>query len=251
MAEKVETRRQLNACRELGFDLYQGYLLSRPEIVEGQALSPRKLTCLRIIEKLCDPTTSAGEIETIVQSDVALSYRFLRVAGAGAARGLFRRLSSVRDAVVLLGQRRLRAWVTLMLLDGAEEGSNERLSIAMTRARMAELMAEPLGPSMADSAYTVGLVSALDLLLHASLTHIVEGLSLSSELEDALLGHTGALGAVLADVLAWEVGGESFHGRSGTRPAELERCYVQALAWANEVCGVLSLATAPVGPLAG
>ena len=192
MAEKVETRRQLDACRELGFDLYQGYLLSRPEIVEGQALSPRKLTCLRIIEKLCDPATSAGEIETIVQSDVALSYRFLRVAGTGAARGLFRRLSSVRDAVVLLGQRRLRAWVTLMLLDGAQEGSNERLSIAMTRARMAELMAEPLGPSMADSAYTVGLVSALDLLLHASLTHIVEGLSLSSELEDALLGHTGA-----------------------------------------------------------
>ena len=242
---------ELNACRELGFDLYQGYLLSRPEIVEGHALSPRKLTCLRVIEKLCDPSTSAGEIETIVQSDVALSYRFLRVAGAGASRGLFRRLSSVRDAVVLLGQRRLRAWVTLMLLDGAGDGSNERLNIAMTRARMAELMAEPRGPSMADSAYTVGLVSALDLLLHASLTHIVEGLSLSSELEDALLGHTGVLGAVLADVLAWEVGGESFQGCSGTRPAELERCYVQALAWANEVCGVLSLATAPVGPLAG
>ncbi len=251
VAEKVETRWQLNACRELGFDLYQGHLLSRPEIVEGHALSPRKLTCLRVIEKLCDPTTSASEIETIVQSDVALSYRFLRVAGAGASRGLFRRLSSVRDAVVLLGQRRLRAWVTLMLLDGAGDGSNERLTIAMTRARMAEMMAEPRGPSMADSAYTVGLVSALDLLLHASLTHIVEGLSLSSELEDALLGHTGALGAVLADVMAWEVGGESFHGRSGTRPAELERCYVQALAWANEVCGVLSLADVPVGPLAG
>ena len=141
--------------------------------------------------------------------------------------------------------------MTLMLLDGAGDGSNERLTIAMTRARTAELMAEPRGPSKADSAYTVGLVSALDLLLHASLAHIVEGLSLSSELEDALLGHTGALGAVLADVLAWEVGGESFHGCSGTRPAELERCYVQALAWANEVCGVLSLADVPVGPLAG
>ncbi len=218
VAEKVETRQQLDACRELGFDLYQGYLLSRPEIVEGEALSPRKLTCLRIIEKLCDPTTSAGEIETIVQSDVALSYRFLRVAGTGAAQGLFRRLSSVRDAVVLLGQRRLRAWVTLMLLDGAEEGSNERLSIAMTRARMAELMAGPLGPHVADSAYTVGLVSALDLLLHAPLTDIVGGLSLRAELEDALFDRTGPLGDVLADVLAWEVGGESFAARSGTPP---------------------------------
>jgi EAL and modified HD-GYP domain-containing signal transduction protein len=244
VAEKVETRRQLNACRELGFDLYQGYLLSRPEIVEGQALSPRKLTCLHIIEKLCDPGTSAGEIEKIVQTDVALSYRFLRVAGAGASLGLFRRLSSVRDAVVLLGQRRLRAWVTLMLLDGAPEGTNERLSIAMTRARMAELMAEALVPGLADSAYTVGLVSALDLLLQAPLLELVGGLSLSSELEDALLGYSGLLGGVLADVLAWEVGAESFQGRSGAPPAAVERCYVQALAWANEVCGVLSLSGA-------
>jgi EAL and modified HD-GYP domain-containing signal transduction protein len=251
VAEKVETRQQLDACRELGFDLYQGYLLSRPEIVEGQALSPRKLTCLHIIEKLCDPGTSAGDIETIVQSDVALSYRFLRVAGSGAARGLFRRLSSVRDAVVLLGQRRLRAWVTLMLLDGAQEGSNERLSIAMTRARMAELMAEPLGLHVADSAYTVGLVSALDLLLHAPLTDIVAGLSLRSELEDALFDHRGPLGDVLADVLAWEVGAESFEARSGARPADVEWCYVQALAWANEVCGVLSLAPVPLEGLVG
>jgi len=30
LAEKVETREQLDACRKLGFDLFQGYLLSRP-----------------------------------------------------------------------------------------------------------------------------------------------------------------------------------------------------------------------------
>jgi EAL and modified HD-GYP domain-containing signal transduction protein len=116
---------------------------------------------------------------------------------------------------------------------------------------MAELMAGPLGPHLVDSAYTVGLVSALDLLLHAPLTDIVGGLSLRAELEDALFGRTGPLGDVLADVLAWEVGGESFAGRSGTRPADVERCYVQALAWANEVCGVLSLASAPLQGVAG
>ena len=131
-----------------------------------------------------------------------------------------------------------------MLLDGAEEGLSECLSIAMTRARMAELMAEALVPGLADSAYTVGLVSALDLLLQAPLPELVGGLSLSSELEDALLGYCGLLGGVLADVMAWEVGAESFQRRSGVPPAAVERCYIQALAWANEVCGVLSLSRA-------
>jgi EAL and modified HD-GYP domain-containing signal transduction protein len=217
-------------------------LLSRPEVVEGQALSPSRLTCLQVIEKLCDPDTSAREVERTVQTDAALSYRFLRVAGAGASQGLFRRLSSVRDAVVLLGQRRLRAWLTLMLLDGAQPGSDEMLHIAMTRARMAELMARILDPRLADSAYTVGLLSALQLLLQASLAQIVDSLSLSGELEDALLEQRGILGGVLADVLTWEVGGENFQLRSGTAPADVERCYLQALAWATEVCGVLNVA---------
>ena len=241
VAEKVETREQLAACQELGFDLYQGYLLSRPEVLEGHALSPARLTCLRVIERLCDPDISAGEIESIVQTDAALSYRFLRAAGAGADQGLFRRLSSVRDAVVLLGQRRLRSWVMLMLLSGAHEGCDEQLNIALTRARMAELMAGTLEARLAQPAYTAGLVSALDLLLQAPLSRIVEDLSLSRELEDALLGHTGVLGGVLADVLAWEVGGESLQLRSGANPAGIELCYLQALAWANEICAVLDL----------
>ena len=96
LAEKVETREQLAVCQDLGFDLFQGYLLSRPEVVEGQALSPSRLTCLRVLEKLCDPATSFGEVESIVRTDAALSYRFLRAAGAGAAKGLYRSLSSVR-----------------------------------------------------------------------------------------------------------------------------------------------------------
>ncbi len=242
VAEKVETRQQLNDCRELGFDLYQGYLLSRPEVVQGQALSPSRVTCLQVIEKLCDPNTSAREVERTVQTDAALSYRFLRVAGTGASQGLFRRLSSVRDAIVLLGQRRLRAWLTLMLLDGAEPGSEEMLHIAMTRARMAELMASVLEPGLADAAYTAGLISALDLLLHAALPQVVGGLSLTRELEDALLEQSGVLGAILADVLAWEIGGENFQLRSRAAPADVERCYVQALAWATDVCGVLDLA---------
>jgi EAL and modified HD-GYP domain-containing signal transduction protein len=240
LAEKVETREQLAVCQDLGFDLFQGYLLSRPEVVEGQALSPSRLTCLRVLEKLCDPATSFGEVESIVRTDAALSYRFLRAAGAGAAKGLYRSLSSVREAVVMLGERRLRAWVTLMLLSGAHEGCDEQFNIAMTRARMAELMAQEVDPRLTDQAFTVGLVSALDLLLQASLQTILDGLSLDTEPQEALLNHTGPLGDILADVLAWEVGGGDLKLRSSLSPAEVEQCYLQSLAWATDVCGVLA-----------
>jgi EAL and modified HD-GYP domain-containing signal transduction protein len=196
---------------------------------------------MRVLQELCDPGTSAGRVERIVQTDAALSYRFLRAAGAGAARGLFRRLSSVRDAVVWLGERRVQVWAMLMLLADAHQGCDEQLNLAMVRARMAELMALALEPRLADRAFTVGLVSALDLILQAPLPILVGGLSLDPELEDAILGHAGALGGVLSDVLAWEVGGRQFELRSGLGLSDVAKCYVDALAWATEVCEVLDL----------
>lgn len=239
VAEKVETHEQMDNCRQLGFQLFQGYLLSRPELVEGQSLSPNRLTCLRIINELCNPYASAEDIQRIVETDAALSYRFLRLAGEGASRGMYRRISSVREGVVLLGHHRLRAWIMLMLLAGTNGGANEQLHITMTRARMAELMATRLAPRMADSAFTVGLVSALDLLLAAPLPKIIDTLGLSDDLIDALLEKSGVLGHVLADVLAWEMGGDDLRLRSGLSLGSLERSYLEALAWSTEVCGLL------------
>lgn len=241
VAKKVEARQQFNACLDLGFDLFQGYLLSRPEVVEGTILAPSKLTCLRVLDRLCDPQASFGEVEDIVRSDPGLSYRFLKAAGVGAHQGLFRRLDSVRDALVLLGERRLRAWVVLMLLAGAREGSDEQFTIAMTRARMAELMALSLSPRLTDAAFTAGLVSSFDLLLHAPLSTVLEELSLSAELQDALLHHSGVLGDLLDDVITWELGAGHLQLRSGVAPGEAEHCYLQALSWANEVCQVVSV----------
>jgi EAL and modified HD-GYP domain-containing signal transduction protein len=239
VAEKVETHEKMRYCRDLGFELFQGYLLSRPEVVEGQALSPGRVTCLRVMSELCNPCTEAEDIQRIVETDAALSYRFLRLAGEGAARGLYRRIRSVREGVILLGYQRLRAWIMLMLLAGSSGGASEQLHIAMTRARMCELITTRLAPGLADAGFTVGLVSALDLLLAAPMARIVDSLVLADELVDALLNDGGLLGRVLADVVAWEMGGEELRLRCGLGLGSLERGYLEALAWATEVCGLL------------
>lgn len=239
VAEKVETAEQMARCRDLGFDLFQGYLLSRPETVEGKTLSPSRLTCLRLIERLCDPDVSAKELEQVVITDPGLSHRFLKAAGAGAAGGLRRPVSSIREGVVLLGERRMRSWTMLMLLGDSGPASAEQLAIAMCRARMSELAASVMAPGMEDSAFTVGLVSALDVLLGAPLAEIVANLTVTEDLVGALMGRTGTLGSILSDVLAWELGDDSLQPRTGLEMVTLERIYVDALRWANDVCGML------------
>jgi len=112
----------------------------------------------------------------------------------------------------------------------------------MTRARMAELMAQKIDPRLSEPAFTAGMVSALDLLLGVPLSEVVGGLSLSDELEDALLGGTGALGGIVGDVQAWEVGAAE-KLRSGLAELTLAEAYREGHAWAIEVCGSLETAS--------
>jgi c-di-GMP-related signal transduction protein len=126
-----------------------------------------------------------------------------------------------------------------MLLAGSSSAATEQLHITMTRARMSELMATRLAPRLADSAFTVGLVSALELLLSAPLPQIVDNLTLADELVDALLNKGGLMGRILADVIAWEMGGEELRLRSGLSLGSLERSYLEALAWSTDVCALL------------
>ncbi len=239
VAEKVETHDQLATCEGLAFDLFQGYLLSRPLSVTGRSLDPAQVTCLHLIEQLQDPDVSAQELAGIIETDPSLSYRFLHAAPVRAERGIHRKLSSIREGVVLLGTRRLRDWVALMLLAGTHIGPEETIAIAMTRARMCELVANTEQSAMRDSAFTVGLVSALDLVLGVPIDDVVANLAITDELVDALLQRTGPLGHILADVLAWEVGAEGVRSRPGQDLMVLARSYVDALAWANEICKAL------------
>jgi hypothetical protein len=61
-------------------------------------------------------------------------------------------------------------------------------------------------------------------------------------LVDALLHHAGPLGGILSDVLAWELGCPNMPLRSGLRPTVVEKIYIEALAWATEICRTLELA---------
>lgn len=242
LAEKIETREQLGHCHDLGFELFQGYLLSRPETVEGRSLSPGRITCLRLVGALCDPDVSANKVEQIVHTDAGLSYRILRAAGSGAGKGLRRPIKSIKEGIVLLGQRRLRSWAVLMLLADSHEGSDEQLQIAMTRARMCELMAKDIAPRQQDEAFTVGLLSAMDLLFDSPLEEVVAELGVDREIADAVLDRSGVLGAIVEDVIGYELGADTLELVAGFDLPELERCYVDALVWSTEVCGVLAAA---------
>ncbi|MEI9975476.1 MAG: EAL domain-containing protein [Ignavibacteriota bacterium] len=56
VAEKIDCEAMMERCIALGFDLFQGYFLRRPETVKGAHLPTSKLAALRLIGACQDPT---------------------------------------------------------------------------------------------------------------------------------------------------------------------------------------------------
>lgn len=228
VAEHVETPDQLARCRALGFDLLQGYALLRPEVVSVTALEPHRIACLELLRRLTDPDLRFEDVESLVVRDAALTYRVLLAANA-AASGVRRRLTSVRQALVMLGTERLRGW--LVLLVAADDGRTrtEPLTAALTRARMCEILAPAAGVAP-EVAFTAGLLSALDVVLGVTAADVERALALSDDLRDALRGAPTPLGRLLAIVRAYEhATGPRPEGSSDT---DLGHAYLSALAWA-------------------
>lgn len=230
LAEKVETREQFDACRALSFSYFQGYLLSRPTVLSRRTLDSTRLACLHLLTVLASEDYDVAEVEAAIRSDPGLMLRVLRAVNS-AASGLRRKVSSVREAVLLLGPRTLMGWVLLISMSGGSLGTSSAVNVdvALTRARMCELLAPRLGVP-ADTAFTVGLVSSLELLLGVPLDETVADLPLGTDVSDAVLAHRGPLGRLLADVLAYEQ-----QAPTSLPLAEIRGAYLPAMAWTRSV----------------
>lgn len=236
VAEKVETRDELQASVDLGYDYFQGFLLSRPQVVPGRTLDPNRGARLRLASKLFDTECSIEEIEAIVRTDPAMVHQLLKMAALGMPGGTRRVVKTLRQALVVVGWRRLQSWVALLLVvTGDDPGSEEQMVTSLIRARMCEVLAERLDRATSGMAFAAGILSSLDLLLQLPLPTVLSGLPLDEELRRSVIGHHGPLGNLLADVIDYQFDLVDTPRRCAFDDSTLHRAYLASLAWAVDI----------------
>lgn len=238
LAEKVETQDEFKLCRDLGFDYFQGYFLCRPNVVRGQRMPNTRLAIMRLLAKLQVPDIEFGRLEEIVQQDISLSYKLLRlINSAFYARPT--EIKSIRQALTLLGIRQVQAWLALLVLSRIDDKPHELMITAMVRAKMCELLTLGLKEHSAETGFMIGLFSVLDALLDLPLEEVLASLPLAEEVTRALLHHEGQLGAVLGCVLAYERGNWEVACCLDLEPETICGAYLKSLDWASEVNSLL------------
>jgi len=235
IAERVETEAQLAMCKDLGFDYFQGYLLSRPRLIPGKTLDSSSVARLELAARLAASECSAADLEEVIRAEPTMSFQVMQMAGAGADHGFRRKIQTLREAIVLVGWRQLQSWISFLILTSKGETSEEEVITVLTRARTAELLAREAFPMLAGLAFAAGMLSAFDVLLGLRLEDVLLSLPLDPDLQDAVLGKDTDVGRIVADVIDVQLGSIDSAIRSGFSAEELHKASVKGLSWALEV----------------
>jgi c-di-GMP phosphodiesterase len=227
VAKKIESQEDFKLATAAGADLFQGFFFCRPHLLGGRTIAPSRLALMRLASALQDPTIELSDIEKLISQDVALSYRLLKYINS-AYFNLRSRISSLSQAVALLGIEPLRRWATLTTLAEMGDKPRELFVTALIRARFCQLAGEPLdGPP--EQLFMLGLFSVLDALTDTSMYTALQNLPLTPATRDALISHSGP-GRLLDCVMAIE--GGDFDRAGEILPGAAEH-YLQAVAWSN------------------
>jgi EAL and modified HD-GYP domain-containing signal transduction protein len=200
LAEKVETIAQFKMCHDLGFNFFQGYFYSKPQVVAGKKFSPSQAAIMQLMALISSDADSVA-IEVGLKRDVALGLNILRLVNTPSIGS--HRIDSLKQALMVLGRNQLQRWLQIMLY--AEPGKNGQhlkplLMLATYRGKLMELMAykhKAGNASVADTAFMVGIMSLMDTLFGLPMEDVLKETPVIEEASDALLHRKGYFGDLL------------------------------------------------------
>lgn len=231
---------QYRFCRDAGFDLFQGYFFTRPELLAEKTEMGASLAQLVQIFDLVGAQASPREIEDAFKRDPALMLKLLGYINS-AGMGMVRKVTSIAHAVQLLGYKQLYRWVALLLYTaGGGESPAALMKTVLTRSRLLELLGRDLVPRHEqDNLFVIGMVSLLDVVFARPLAEALAKLPLPEPVLRAVLDYEGIPGTLLMLVQALEDGEvERVRSIAEALPvdiAAINRAQIEAVGWAESL----------------
>lgn len=234
LAEKVETYTEFELALRLGFDLFQGYFFAKPQVLSTRILQNQQNLLLKVISRINDPTLDLDELSRLISLDPKLSFKVLRFINS-ASIGFTKKISSIQQAVMYIGLKRLRGWASFFIMSDMHVKNTELMITGLVRADMCHSVSKEILVGEPERAYTVGVLSILDALLDQPMEELVKDMQLPTEMAEALVERTGPYSIGLNCVLAFEQG-QFLTNFSDFIPMDrLNTLYIEAISSADDI----------------
>jgi len=185
--------------RDLGFELFQGPFFMRASEDGSPTISSTQEVLLQLFNDL-RANRDVEIIERVFKESPKLAYGLLQLMNSAFFRA-GRKVSSIGQAITLLGYENLQKWVVLLLftVENRDAQSHPLVEKALMRARLMESLAKKSGErSLVDSAFITGMLSFMNVFFNMKAEDVTQKLNLVQEIQDALTKKSGVLGVLLA-----------------------------------------------------
>ncbi|MCK8120826.1 MULTISPECIES: EAL and HDOD domain-containing protein [Pseudoalteromonas] len=206
LAEKIETQEEYEVAAGMGFDYFQGYFFAKPTMMKHNDIDYNYGLVVAIYAEIMGPNPDLTKIAALFELDAALAYKLLRLINSGVFP-IQSKIASLKQALVYLGQERLKKFVSLIVTaHTAGKKPAELMQVCVVRARFCELIAKKVAKHQSGEAFLTGLFSLLDAILDQPMSLLVEKLPFQDDIKAALLEEKNTLYYILKVVKAYETG---------------------------------------------
>lgn len=240
LAEKIESQGEFTEATKLGYTLFQGYFFCKPEMVTARDIPAYKVNYLRLLKVANEPVFDMNKVEEVLRHEPSASVKLLRYLNS-AIFGLRHKVTSIRQALLLLGERPCRRWVSLLAVTGiGGDKPGEIVVMSLVRARFLELLSGLTdNKERGVELFLLGMLSLVDVMIGRPMDEVLGPLALSDDVRNALLEGRGAFApwhrlAVAYERAEWtEV--ESLVTSLKLDASAVADAWRDSIAWANEI----------------
>lgn len=188
LAEKVETEEEYESCIKMGFDLFQGYYFSKPEVIEINIHKEATHIVILQLIGLLKEDAETSKVEKFVRSRPDLSLKLIKYLNN--QKDFSSEIDSITQVITLMGRERLMRWLLLYIYSEVSTSPPSENVLLLAQKR-AEKMEEDAPLHMKDKAYLAGMFSMLDILFDTSMQELMSHVKMDKEIVNLVINKTG------------------------------------------------------------
>ncbi|MFZ1983648.1 MAG: HDOD domain-containing protein [Desulfatitalea sp.] len=189
LALRVQDPARFTLCCELGFNLFHGAFFKTPETITVRKFSSNEVSRFNLMHAIQQQEPDYEQLAETIQIDASLSFRLLSYLNS-AAFGFRQKIKSIHQAITLLGWRKMKNWLRVVLLNDVNQSQDapELMLLAAQRGKFLEQICQTYDYWGFDpeSMHMLGIFSLLDAMLGMPMRQIVTYLPLDEKLKSAL-----------------------------------------------------------------
>ena len=194
---------------------------------------------MQLIQQV-DAEESIDKLESTLKRDPALAFKLIKMINS-AAFGMSVEISSLRHAIMLLGLKKLKRWLALLLATASKDANIKPMLYAAVRRGMLmeELVRSSGDEEMRNEMFICGVFSLLDRMFHQTFAQLLSTIPVPERVFAALVNSSGPFQPYLELVNAIETG-SAFDLKASAESLmmgvqEINRAMLRALAAASEI----------------